>query len=101
MDKQGTDPDKRFKQVVKNSDEKQGFTITNGKPGILYVFESSIDLLSYTTMYNPPNARMVPMAGLKPQPCYNAVGQRYEDTNMLTKNVVFPVESDEADETSR
>ncbi|HLQ97775.1 MAG TPA: DUF3991 and TOPRIM domain-containing protein [Candidatus Dormibacteraeota bacterium] len=99
MDKQGTNPEKRFKQVVKNSDEKQGFTITNGKPENLYVFESSIDLLSYTSMYNPPNARMVSMAGLKPQTYYNAVGQIYEETKMPPKNVVFAVDSDEAGET--
>lgn len=37
MDKQGTNPEKRFKQIVKNSDEKQGFTITNSKPENLYV----------------------------------------------------------------
>lgn len=99
MDKQGTHPEKRFKQIVKNSDEKQGFTITNGKPENLYVFESSIDLLSYTSMYNPPNARMVSMAGLKPQTYYNAVAQIYEETKSPPKNVVFAVDSDEAGET--
>src|SRR5699024_7440766 len=98
MDKQGTNPEKRFKQIVKNSDEKQSFTITNGKPENLYVFESSIDLLSYTSMYNPPNARLVSMAGLKPQTYYNAVAQIYEETNKPPKNVVFAVDSDEAGE---
>lgn len=99
MDKQGTNPERRFKQIVKNSDENQGFTITNGKPENLYVFESSIDLLSYTSMYNPPNARLVSMAGLKPQTYYNAVAQIYEETKRPPKNVVFAVDSDEAGET--
>lgn len=98
MDKQGTNPEKRFKQVVKNSDEKQGFTITNGKPENLYVFESSIDLLSYTSMYNPGNARMVSMAGLKPQTYYNSIAQIYEETKSPPKNVIFAVDSDEAGE---
>lgn len=98
MDKQGTNPEKRFKQVVKNSDEKQGFTITNGKPENLYVFESSIDLLSYASMYNPANARMVSMAGLKPQTYYNSIAQIYEETKQPPKNVVFAVDSDEAGE---
>lgn len=98
MDKQGTDSEKGFKQVSKNSDEKQGFTITNGQPENLYVFESSIDLLSYTSMYNPPNARMVSMAGLKPQTYYNAIGQIYEETKTPPKNVVFAMDSDEAGE---
>lgn len=98
MDKQGTQPEKRFKQVVENSDEKQGFTITNGKPENLYVFESSIDLLSYTSMYNPPNARMVAMAGLRPDTYYHAIGQIYEETKTPPKNVVFAVDSDEAGE---
>lgn len=98
MDKQGTQPEKRFKQVVENSDEKQGFSITNGKPENLYVFESSIDLLSYASMYNPPNARMVSMAGLRPDTYYHAIGQIYEETKTPPKNVVFAVDSDEAGE---
>lgn len=98
MDKQGTQPEKRFKQIVENSDEKQGFSITNGKPENLYIFESSIDLLSYTSMYNPPNARMVSMAGLKPDTYYNAIGQIYEETKQPPKNVVFAVDSDKAGE---
>lgn len=99
MDKQGTQPDKRFKHVVKNSDEKQGFNITNGRPENLYVFESSIDLLSYVSMYNPPNARLVSMAGLKPQTYYHAIGQIYEETKQPPKNVVFAVDSDVGGET--
>lgn len=98
MDKQGTQPNKRFKQVIKNSEEKQGFSITNGKPENLYMFESSIDLLSYTSMYNPPNARMVSMAGLKPDTYYNAIGQIYEETKQPPKNIVFAVDSDKAGE---
>lgn len=98
MDKQGTHPEKRFKQIVENSEEKQGFSITNGKPENLYVFESSIDLLSYTSMYNPPNARMVSMAGLKSDTYYNAIGQIYEETKQPPKNIVFAVDSDKAGE---
>lgn len=98
MDKHGTNPEKRFKHVVKNSDEKQGFTITNGKPENLYVFESSIDLLSYASLYNPTNARMVSMAGLKPQTYYNSIAQIYEETKQPPKNVVFAVDSDEGGE---
>lgn len=98
MDKHGTNPSKRFKQVVENSDEKQGFSITNGKPENLYLFESSIDLLSYSSMYNPRNARMVSMAGLKPQTYYNSVAEIYKETGQPPKNVIFALDSDEGGE---
>lgn len=98
MDKQGTNPEKPFKQIEKNSDEKRGFAITNGEAENLYVFESSIDLLSYASMYNPKNARMVSMAGLKPQTYYNAIGDVTKETGKPPKNVVFALDSDQAGE---
>ena len=63
----GTLSTRRFKGVAQGSKFGYGFTITSGTPDRLYLFESTIDLLSFTNLYKCSNCVLVSMGGLKPE----------------------------------
>ena len=63
----GTLSTRRFKGVAQGSKFGYGFTITSGTPDRLYLFESAIDLLSFTNLYKCSNCVLVSMGGLKPE----------------------------------
>ena len=61
---QGTLSEKRYKGVAAGTSHSM-FRYDIGKPQKAYVFESSIDMLSYIQLHNSENAAYISMAGLK------------------------------------
>lgn len=87
---------KRFMKIASDVPENRGFSVTFGKPENLFVFESSIDALSYASIYQPINSRFISMNGLKENTMYQAMKDIYDDTGKLPENVVLCVDNDKA-----
>lgn len=83
-------------KIASGVPENRGFSVTFGKPENLFVFESSIDALSYASIYQPINSRFISMNGLKENTMYQAMKDIYDDTGKLPENVVLCVDNDKA-----
>lgn len=85
---QGTLSEHRFKGVASGTTNSY-FSFTRGKPDTSYLFESSIDLMSYIQLHpDVNNAEFVSMAGLKPN-----VAEQLSERGM---KIISCVDCDEA-----
>ncbi|QQK77824.1 toprim domain-containing protein [Salicibibacter cibarius] len=98
-ERQGTQPTARngdwFKGIDKNSQGNAGFTFDIGKPKTLYVFESSVDALSYWSEKKGDiqNARILSMSGLK-RHTVSAEMNRMNKDGYPPKQVIIAVDND-------
>lgn len=84
-----------FKGIDKNSPGNAGFAFDIGKPETLYVFESSVDALSYWSEKkgDVQNARMLSMSGLK-RHTVSAELNRMNKDGHSPQQVVIAVDND-------
>jgi hypothetical protein len=94
---QGSDPEKRYKGIAKNSEGNFGFNFSIGNPDKLFIFEAPIDALSYWSLHpNIQNAMFFAMDGVKPQAVVKAVQYMYAGKNRVPTNVYICTDHDEA-----
>ncbi len=67
----GTLTSKRFKGIAQGSEWAEGFNIHSGQIKTIYVFESAIDLLSFTNLNKCQNCMLISMSGLKKEVIHN------------------------------
>ena len=89
----GTLSDKKYKGIAPGSKFGYGFNIKSGTPKTLYIFESAIDLLSFTNLFRCQNCVLVSMGGLKQE-----VVHTYIKTYPKAE-IVMCVDNDEAGDT--
>ena len=98
-----TDGERSYKRTGRNVPENQGFSLMFGTPKNLKFFESTIDLLSYSTLYDECNedSLLVSMEGLKDAVCEEyikkaAAIQVKEQGHVALESISFCVDNDTA-----
>ncbi len=85
-----------YKGIAPGVPENRGFVVTFGKPDKVFVFESTIDALSYASMYPTPNSRFISMNGVKERTMYQAIKDIEQDTGKAPDHVVICTDNDKA-----
>lgn len=79
-----------IKKIAYNSKSNFGFNVSLGVPTKLYIFESSIDLLSYWTLNkNLKNCMLASAEGTKEKAVYNFMNYMYLSKKQLPVNGVY------------